>query len=325
MIKKQILEMIGKYDKFLIAAHVHPEADAIGSQLAMARLLKSMGKSVRIINADKVPANLNFLPGSEQIETDFDFAKDDFRFDAAIILDCPVLDRIGKVAQLIKNKCVINIDHHVSAENFGNINWIDANASSAGEMVYGLYKSSAVKLDDLSALYIYTAIMTDTGSFRFSNTTTQTHRIAAELLEYKIDPTQVYERIYETKSFASLSLLAEVLGNIQRTKNGKFVWIKMTNQMLRKNNLTAEAADDFIEFARQVEGAEVVAFLREQKSGKAVKVSLRSKSGIDVNQIAGYFGGGGHVAASGCVIEKGIKQAEQDLLLRVNKALRGKK
>ncbi|MFH1062642.1 MAG: bifunctional oligoribonuclease/PAP phosphatase NrnA [Candidatus Omnitrophota bacterium] len=322
MIKKQILETIKQYKRFLIVAHINPEGDSIGSQLAMANLLRTMGKSVRIINADNVPKNLMFLPGAEQIESLIDKDLKEIKFDVAIILDCPNLERIGQIRQLLNKQYVICIDHHISNEPFGDINWNDHKASSAGEMVYGLFKTGNIPLDEASALCLYVAIMTDTGSFRYSNTTVKTHHIIADLLSFNLNPTKVYEHIYETKSFEVMKLLAEVLNNLQRSKDGTYVWFRVTDEMLKRNHLKAESTEDFIAFVRMIEGAEVVAYLREIDSGSKVKISLRSKTDIDVNKIAGHFGGGGHQAASGCVIEKNIDQAEKLLLRQIKKSIK---
>ena len=319
MIKKQILEKIKQYKNFLIAAHINPEGDSICSQLAMANLLIAMGKTVKIINADNVPKNLQFLPGVEKIESYKE--SEGFKFDAVIILDCPNLERIGSVRNLLNEQYIICIDHHVSNDNFGNLNWTDPKASSAGEMVYDLFKSADIPLDDPSAMCLYVAIMTDTGSFRYTNTTVKTHNIAADLLKYNFSPNKVYELIYETKSFEVMKLLAEVLNNLQRSADGLFVWFRVTDEMLKRNNLSSESTEDFIAFVRMVEGAKVVAFLREINDGSEVKISMRSKTDIDVNKIAGHFGGGGHQAASGCVIESNIDQAEKMLLEQIKSSI----
>ncbi|MBU2063348.1 MAG: bifunctional oligoribonuclease/PAP phosphatase NrnA [Candidatus Omnitrophica bacterium] len=322
MIRQQILKIIASHNRFLIAGHIHPEGDSIGSQLALANLLGKMGKSVRIINADNVPKNLKFLPGQGRIETGLDFRKEQIEFDAAIVLDSPVLERIGKVRELIKNAYIINIDHHVSNERFGHINWTDHKASAAGEMVYGLYKSSSVPIDVQTALCLYVAIMTDTGSFRYSNTTPATHRIVAELLNFDINPAQIYEFIYETKSFEALKMLGEALENLNRSRDGKIVWFKVTKKMLKKYNLPLESTESFIDVVRMIEGSEVAVFFRELESGVGIKVSLRSKCRIDVNKIAKSFGGGGHSLASGCVIEKKMETAEKLLVKEIKKAIK---
>lgn len=324
MIKKQILDIIKKHKRFLIAGHINPEGDAIGSQLAMANLLKMMDKEVRIVNQDCVPKNIMFMPGVESVEQVESLGDEVVEFEVAIILDSPTLERIGGVKDIIKGKYVICIDHHVSNCEFGDINWVDAHCSSVGEMIFELFKSSHMAIDDASALCIYVAIMTDTGSFRYSNTTSRTHQIAADLLLYDINSKQVYENIYETKSFNTFKLLAQVLTNLKRTDDAKFVWFKVTNEMMSKNGLTSDCCEDFIALVRMIEGAEVVAFLREMENGQGVKVSFRSKTDIDVNVIAKTFGGGGHKAASGCVIKKNMDEAEKLLLNVVEQAIKKK-
>lgn len=322
MVRQQILKIIASHNRFLISGHIHPEGDSIGSQLALANLLRKMGKSVRIINADNVPKNLKFLPGQEKIETGLDCRKERIEFDAAIVLDSPGLERIGKVRELIKNAYIINIDHHVSNEQFGHINWTDHKASAAGEMVYGLYKSSNVPLDTQAALCLYVAIMTDTGSFRYSNTTPATHRIVAELLNFDINPAQIYESIYETRSFGTLKMMGEALEHLNRSRDGKIVWFKVTKKMIEKYKLPPESTESFIDVVRMIEGAEVAVFFRELENGAGIKISLRSKRGIDVNKIAKTFGGGGHRLASGCIIGKKMETAEKLLVKEIKKAVK---
>lgn len=321
MIFQQILEKIKKHDSFLVVAHINPEGDAIGSQLAVANLLKRMGKKVSIINSDPVPKNIGFLPGTDEIKLYKDLKNEKVNFEVAIILDSPTLDRIGEVKDLVEDKFIINIDHHISNCNFGQINFVDEHCSSVGEIIFDLFESSELDIDEESALFIYVAIMTDTGSFRYTNTTAKTHQIAARLLSYNINPKDVFEKVYETKSFATFKLLAEVLTNLKKTEDSKFVWFKITKEMLKRNQLGADCCEDFIAFVRMIEGSEVVAFLRELDEGNKVKVSFRSKTDVDVNKIARVFGGGGHKAASGCVIEKHIDEAEKMVLEEVKKVL----
>ncbi len=320
MIKKRILDIIKRHKRFLISAHINPDGDAIGSQLALANLLKAMGKTVRVINDQEVPRNLKLLPGLTQIECGLDNRQEDLKFDVAIILDSPDLSRIASIRKLLKKAYIINIDHHISNNHFGNLNWVDPKVSSVGEMVYGLYEYAHVAIKDESALSLYVAMMTDTGSFRFSNTAASTHKIIAKLLALDIKPAEVYEYIYQRKSLPTFKLLGEVLSNLQMSKDRKIVWFKVTNRMLKEKGLKSAATDDFVDFVRMIEGVEVVAFLREIDSAKA-KVSLRSKSKVDVNKIAKYFGGGGHRLASGCVIEKNLPAAEKLLLSRIKKSI----
>ncbi|MFH2138577.1 MAG: bifunctional oligoribonuclease/PAP phosphatase NrnA [Candidatus Omnitrophota bacterium] len=321
MVKNQVLKKIKNSESILISTHVNPDGDALGCQLALARLIKIMGKKLRIVNEDSIPQVYEFLPECNIIERydTIDPAKLDF--DLVLIVDCPNLKRIGRVNDLIKDQPVINIDHHVSNEKFGDINWIDPHVSSVGEMVYDLFKTSGIELDDSSALYLYVSIMTDTGSFRYSNTTSATHTIAADLLPFNIHPKEIYGYIYEKKSFAEMKLLGEILNGLQRTNDGKIAWIKLTNQMLQRNDLMPESADDVIDYVRMIEGVEVAAFLRELDVENSVKVSLRSKTKIDVNEIAAYFGGGGHSAAAGCVIKKDMAEAEHIIIEQIKKSV----
>lgn len=319
--KREILKLIKRHKRFLITSHINPEGDAIGSQLALAQFLKKMGKSVRIINHDPAPQSLYFLPALKLIEKNKIKPKTFKNFEVVIIVDCPSLERVGKWGQWLRNKFIINIDHHVSNKNFGDLNWVEEKASSAGEMIYELFKMGQVGLDRDIALALYVAIMTDTGSFRFSNTTKKAHQIIAELLEYNLQPDKIFRLLYETKSFATLKLLGEVLSNLKKTPDGKFVWFKLTKAMLKKYKLKEEDTEDFINFIRNIKTAEVVAFLRELKNKQAIKVSLRSKAKVNVNQIAQHFGGGGHFLASGCTIKAKLAKAERLLLKEIRKVI----
>ncbi|MCM8813599.1 MAG: bifunctional oligoribonuclease/PAP phosphatase NrnA [Candidatus Omnitrophica bacterium] len=323
MIREKIVQTIEAHQNFLIVAHVHPEGDSIASQLALAHLLRARRKTARILNADAVPNNLRFLPGWEGVERAGRSAADELNFEVVMILDCGDLERIGAVKKYIPaSALVVNIDHHISNTKFGALNWVDPHASSTGEMIYQLFKTAGVGLDDLSALYLYVAIMTDTGSFRYSNTTSATHKIAAELLHFAIDPTKVYEYIYETKAFETLKMLGEVLNDLQRSRDGKIVWFKVTRDMMRRYKLSNEHTEHFIDFVRMVEGAAVAVFFREMDEGNVIKVSFRSKAQVDVNKIAQAFGGGGHQAASGCILEGDITQIEERVLTHIRAELR---
>jgi len=324
MSKQQVLEAIKKHKTFLIAAHINPEGDSIASQLALQRLLSAMGKEAHIVNADKVPANLLFLPHVDTIKTMPDISDEHRDFEAAVIIDCPNKDRTGSVQELLDGKYIINIDHHISNKNFGDANWVETEFSSAGEMIYDLFKACGAEIDAETALELYVAIMTDTGSFRYANTSPKTHEIASELLRFNLDPAHIYQAIYESKPFEVFKLLALALKNLKRSPDGKYVWFYVTFDMLKENHLKPENTEDFIALVRMIEGAEVVGFLRELESANAVKVSLRSKSNIDVNKIAKVFGGGGHPAASGCLIEKKVSEAEKLLYEAVLKAIDNK-
>jgi len=320
--EKEILKIISKYETFLVCSHIHPDGDAIGSQLAITKLLKTMGKTVEIVNNDAVPQKFSFLPGFKQIKKYKNCNQKQLQADAVIVLDCPTTDRLGNARELLKGRYVFNIDHHISNGNFGAVNWVDTQASSVGEMIYKLYKKIKNSLDFQSALCLYVSIMTDTGSFKYSNTTSLTHKIISELLQYKINPAQVYESVYQTRSYHNLKLVSDVLANLRFSKDYRLCWFVITNAMLKKNKSNLHNTDDFIDFVRMIKGVEVVAFFRELESGKKVKVSLRAKSVVDVNAIAKKFGGGGHKLASGCVVEDTTENAQKIVLKQIRKELR---
>lgn len=317
----KVIEAIRKYNKFLITAHVNPEGDSLGSQLGMKALLDALGKTGTIVDNDPVPDHYKFLPKAREISTKTD-AKPDF--DAAIILDCPTLKRIGKVGDLIKSgKTVINIDHHVSNEKFGDINWVDPNASSAGEMVYKLYKELNVKLTKETALALYIAILTDTGSFNYDNTSSVTHDIAGELLGYGIDPASVSESVYEKRSLADIKLCGLVLSTIKVNREGDVAYLEVTKKILKETGSDLLKAEGFVNYARSIDKVKVAIIFKED-AGDKISVSFRSKGEADVNSIASFFGGGGHVKASGCVIDGALAEVERKVLAKVDEVLHGR-
>lgn len=321
---KKVIEAIKKHKRFLVTAHVNLEGDSLGSQLAMKELLLAMGKEAFILDSDPVPAHYRFLPGAGSVFTAADKPGD---FDAAIVLDCPTLKRIGRVEDIIKDKAraVINIDHHISNEKFGDINWVDPNASSAGEMVYRLYKETGMKLTKEVALCLYIAILTDTGSFNYENTSSVTHEIAGELLGYGLEPAAVSESVYERRSLEDLELLRLVLATIKLNKDGTIAYLEVTRGMIDKAGADIAKSEDLINYARSVNKVRVaVLFKEDMKKKDRINVSFRSKSNgktIDVNKIASFFGGGGHARASGCIITGTLAEAKKKVLAKVEEAI----
>jgi phosphoesterase RecJ-like protein len=323
---KEAIEAIKKHKRFLITAHVNLEGDSAGSQLAMKEFLAAMGKEAFILDSDPVPAHLRFLPNADNISTDIGAAKD---FDAAVVLDCPTLKRTGSVEGLIKKRraFVINIDHHVSNENFGDINWVDPRASSAGEMVYRLYKEAGVKLTKEAALALYVAILTDTGSFNYDNTSRATHEIAGELLGYGLDPAIVSESVYERRSIEDIRLLALVLDTLNISKDGAVAYMEVTRQMLKNTGADLAKSEGLINYARSIDKVRVAVLFKEDlKDKNRINVSFRSKSDgavADVNKIASLFGGGGHMRAAGCVVTGSLADAKKKVLAAVERSING--
>lgn len=321
---KAVIEAIKKHKSFLITAHINLEGDSLGSQLAMKGLLDQLGKEARIIDNDPMPAHYKFLPNADVVSNDVGQRID---FDAAIVLDCPTLKRIGKVNNLIdKNTTfIINIDHHVSNEKFGAINWVDPNASSAGEMVYRLFKEMSVPITKEAALSLYIAILTDTGSFNYDNTSSVTHEIAGELLGYGLEPAAVSENIYERRTVSDIRFLGLVLSTLKVNDAKDIAYVEITRDMLAETGADIIKSEGFINYARSIDGVKIAVLFKEDPADtNKVFVSFRSKGDIDVNGLASCFGGGGHCKASGCVIEGTLQEAERIVLAKAEEVLHGR-
>ena len=319
---QEVIAAIRKHKKFLISAHINPEGDSLCSQLAMKELVTALGKEAVIVNNDPVPDHYKFLPGIGKLSTDLAGKVD---FDAALILDCPTLKRIGGVADMIgREKTVINVDHHISSERFGNVNWVDSDASSTGEMVYKLFKEMNVPLTREIALCLYIAILTDTGSFNYDNTSAITHEIASDLLGYGLEPGSVSESVYERRTLIDIKLLGLVLSTLKVNRSGEIAYLAITRKMIAETGADISKSEGFVNYARSIDGVKVAALFKEDaKDANKINVSFRSKSGVDVNKIASFFGGGGHVKASGCVLEGTLADAEAKVVAKIEEALKG--
>lgn len=316
----EVKKAIKRFDSFIITAHINPEGDSIGSQLAMAGLLRSLGKDFVILNSDRMPEHFSFLPEADLIRNKIDPGR---KFDAAIVLDCPNLKRTGRVKNTVAGAgFIINIDHHVSNENFGDLNWVAKNASSAGEMVYRIYKSFNRRLTKETALYLYLAILTDTGSFNYSNTSGATHEIISELMGYGLQPHSISQSVYGNKTPESVKLLGRVLSGLTLVSNGKIAYLSVRREDFKKMKAKTRDCEDFVNFARSVRGVYVALFFREDIKEKNVfHVNFRSEGAVDVNKIVAHFGGGGHASASGCTVRGSFEKVKEKILKRVKDAL----
>lgn len=318
----EIAEAIKKYDEYVITSHIETEGDAIGTELALFHLIKQLGKRAIIANNDSVSERYRFLPGWDKVVIDESGKLKNCQ--NIIIVDCPTIDRSGNIAHLIKEaKVKINIDHHVSNENFGDYNWVDPEASSCGEMVFKLFKRMGLHITEAIAEMIYVAILTDTGSFRYDSTTPETHRIASELIKLGVHPAKISTKVYETKKLEDMELLSNALSTIKKTNDGKITYMYVTKRMLDETNSTPDQTDGFINFARSIDGSEVsILFREDRKDPQKIHVSFRSRGKVNVNVLASKFGGGGHPKASGCmltgnlndIVKKVLKNAEEFLL-----------
>ncbi len=308
-----IKNFLKKYNTFLITAHVSPEGDSLGSQLALAKVLRKMGKQCEIVNADIYSREYLFLPGIGSIRR----RPRRKRVQAIIVLDSSNIERVGSVVKFFdKNIPLLNIDHHVSNTCFGDINIVDANVSSACELLYSIFKSLKVTLNREIATCLYTGIVVDTGSFRYSNTTAATHSIAARLLEYGIDASAIYKNVYANLRFLDLECIAKTLLSVKKDRTGKIAWAVIPYLLLKQYGPAIDLTDNVLSYIRLINGVEVCALFKEHTDkGLHIRVNLRSQGTVDVNRIANHFGGGGHKAASGLTLTgMSLAQAEKKVI-----------
>ena len=293
-----IIAALEPSDTVLISVHKNPDGDALGSQLALLHALESKGKKVVAHNLDPVPEIYRFLPGAERIGSGKDVRG---VFDAFVVLDADP-PRTGLFNGNYPARTLINIDHHITNAREWPLTWLDADATATGEMIYRLITRAGVPLDRDIALCLYTAIFTDTGSFRYSNTTPESMRIAATLIEAGADPWLVTENVYESFAYRRILLLGQVLSGIERTADGRAAWVVVTDEHYRSTGTSAEDTDNFINVVRSIKGVEVAVLFR-QTGQDQYKISLRSKGRVDLTGLARSFGGGGHRNAAGGVLD----------------------
>jgi bifunctional oligoribonuclease and PAP phosphatase NrnA len=304
MINFELLkEIIHKHNSFLLTTHVNPDADAIGSEIALYNILKLLGKEVHIINHSPTPYNLLFLDPDGIIEV-FEPEKHKSLFkkaDLLVALDFNRSDRIISMRSsfLESESLKICIDHHQEPEDFADHYFIDTDYSATGQILFDFIKYTAiVPLDNKTALPIYAAIMTDTGSFRYERTSPEIHHIAAELLKNNVSPSEVYDAIYDQSRFGKIKLLGEALSSMKLYgKNNEISYIVVSREDFRKADASEVDTDGFVSFCMSVQGVQIGLMFVEMPDG--FKVSFRSKGKIPVNKLAGEFGGGGHTNASG--------------------------
>jgi phosphoesterase RecJ-like protein len=297
---KEIISAISSGKRFLITAHVRLDGDALGSELALAWMLKDLGKEAVIYNQDATPGHYRFLPGAENIVSELEHLD---RYDVGFILDCSELERIGKIAADVTTiKTLINIDHHVSNGGFSKLRLLDPKASSTGELLYRLVRKMHVKLTEEICTNLYAAILTDTGGFRYSSTHPDTLRAAADLVQGGASPQWISENIYESDPPAKLKLLSRVLETLELDLELQTASLVVTFDHLRQTGASMEHTDGFIDIPRTVKDV-AIAMVYSQIGDNQFKLSLRSKGKVNVEKIAARFGGGGHINAAACRIE----------------------
>jgi len=313
-----IKNLLKEENNFLITSHIRPDGDAIGSQLALAYLLKRLRKKVTIINQDKIPQHFAFLPDSHLISTNLETKK---IFDVAIILDCSEWERIGKVKEIVQSsKIIINIDHHLNSYGLGRFNLLNSQASSVGEMIFQIAKEIPVELDQALATLLYTAILTDTGSFRFSNSNSFTHQIVSELLTHNLNSSKIYNLIYENNPPGMINLLALCLSTLTLFCYKKVALVSLTEETRKESKAEHIETEMVTNLLLSIASVEVAIFIREIKDNM-LRINFRSKDKVDVNKLARLFGGGGHKQAAGCTLYGQIDLVQKNIIKEIKKYL----
>ncbi len=302
---------LGAAPSVAVVSHVNPEGDAIGSVLAAALALRGAGKRTGAFNADPAPPGLQHLPGVAELRRE---VPRDRPYACYLVLDTADLPRTGGLLEgRPRDAVVLNVDHHPGNTRFGDLNWVEPGASSAGEMVYRLLREMALPILPDVAANLYAAILTDTGGFRYANTTAESLRVAAELVTAGAVPETIAEGLVANRDPREWRLLSEVLAGLTVTAGGRVAWIEVTVAARQRAGVGLEVTEDFIQYPRNLAGVRIAVAFKEI-SGDEVRVSLRSYGEVDVARLAGAFGGGGHRNAAGCTIRDGLGAAKAQML-----------
>ncbi len=311
-----VLQAIRQRQRFLLTSHARPDGDAVGSLLALWMTLSAMGKQAEMQLFDPVPVIYGTLPAADQIRQ-FAGPMVGFEPDAVIFLECDSVERSR--LEGLGDKFLINIDHHTSGTPFANVNWIDTRASAVAEMVYRLAVAANVDVTPAMATCLYTALLSDTGSFCYEGTDANTFALAKDLVDRGATPARIAEDLYFSNPLSKMRLLGAALTTLQR--DGSVAWLWVTHDDMVRLGASDEDALGIVNYAIGILGVEVAFFLREM-ADRRIRVSLRSKSTVRVTPVAEQFGGGGHENASGCNLDGPLEAATHRILDAVNQHLR---
>jgi phosphoesterase RecJ-like protein len=302
----------------LMLGHVHPDGDVLGTLLGLGLGLEASGGRVTFAGPHAVPDVLAFLPGADRWQV---WQRPARTFETIVLTDCPNDERTeGLLAGArAPESAVLNIDHHPDNRRYGTVNWIDPTAAATGEMVFDVLRALGLAITPAMATNLFTAIHTDTGSFRYSNTTPRTFRIAGELTALGAEPALVSDRLYQRRPKDALATLGRVLSRVDVSGDGRVAWLTVPRDLASEAFISAE---DLVTYPRSIAGVKVALLLREEGGG-VVKASLRGKGEVPVNRIAHRFGGGGHENAAGCTLRGSLEEATAVLLAAVGEALDG--
>jgi len=315
----QIIAAIKEGKSFCLSGHENPDADVIGSELAMESLIKRLGadKHVEIRNAGYPPKFLGYLPGFDRVKS---VKQVDKHYDVLIVFECSGADRMGNIIDFkTQVGTVINIDHHLHNPNFGHINWVEPTTSSTSELIFKIFERANVPVTKENAICLYTGLVADTGCFRYGNTNNQSHTIGGKLIDAGVPVAEISEALYMGRSWPSFQLWTKALANVRFFNDRRVALLTIPESFYKEIGASPEDTEEIVNGGLQLGSAVVSILMKEKATESVVKVSLRSKGTWDINQVARKFGGGGHKNASGCAIKGSLADAERAILKEVDK------
>jgi phosphoesterase RecJ-like protein len=314
---RQIRDELLNRQRFLLTSHARPDGDSIGSQLALAFTLDTLGKQVRIVNCDSAPEHYLDFPGMDRIEIARSVPADTV-IDAVIVMECSDLSRTGVAG--LDGRFIVNIDHHAGNRMYGSLNWFDESAAACGEMVFDLIRALDVALTLDIATHIYLAILTDTGSFHHSNITPRTFDICRQTVEAGVNPAAMARRVFDSNSFGKLKLIGALLDSMELLDRGRLAVLYLDDGMLDACGCTHNDTEGLINLPLTAREIQAVVFFKVSSTGE-VRISMRSKYDVDVRLVANAYGGGGHKNAAGFTVDGPLDQVKPAIIQRLVRAI----
>jgi len=318
---QRVRQFIETGDDFLVVSHVNPDGDAISSTVAMGWLLHSLGKTFTMMNEGPCPRKFDYLWGADRI---IDHSQDHSarKYDRVIAVDCADFKRIGKVAERFSEDVrIANIDHHPTNDYYGEVQLIRPDAAATAEILYDLLNVFAIEWDETIATCIYTGLLTDTGGFRYSNTTANVMRIASSLLSYGVKANDLSENLLERLTRSHVALLKRALNTLSFNEDSSVCWLSVLLSDMQETNASNEDLEGLVQYPRNIEGVQIGILFKEVRTD-VFKVSMRSSGAADVARVAQHFGGGGHVRAAGCTIEGKLEDIIAQVVTEAEKELK---
>lgn len=313
---EEVVRVFRDHDSFVLAGHQDPDGDCLGSQVALALLLKRWDKTVHLVNPDPPDPVFRILPHFDWIGTELPSGL----VDVGVVLDSGELSRTGSLQDYLREvDLLVNIDHHPGSYGMADVNLVDPEMSSVGEIIYRLYQHCEETVSREAAVALYVSLVTDTGSFRYANTRAESHQVAADLIRTGyIEPYRIYSALYERETFNSTLLMGRVLSRMQQDEG--LVWSEVPLSLLDRTDTTPDDLQDVIKYMRRIDTCRVALLFQEQEDG-TVKVKFRAKDDFNLLGVVNRLGGGGHEKAAGATLEGSLEEVRREVLEAVKDAL----